>query len=322
MATQPNLSTATGLLSGIGNIYAANQAAGAQTDIANALLAQGQQAAEMSQFRPVGITSRFGTSGFQFDEKGRLIGAGYQVAPDIAALRESLLTQAGQTVGGVSQTQPLQQAALAGGAGLFNLGQQYVAESPEAARQRFMEQQLALLAPGREQQLALLTNQQQQQGRLGLAVGGTTAGFAPGAQGLLATNPQLAAYYNAIAQQDAQLAAQAQQAAIQQAQAGQGLMTGGLGVAGGGFNLQSQALAPFTTALTGATSAETLGQAPLNLGASLGAQQASAGAQAGEYLTNAAKTAADYQAGAAKAQVGAVQGLVDPVAALIGNLLS
>ena len=322
MATQPNLSTATGLLSGIGNIYAANQAAGAQTDIANALLAQGQQAAEMSQFRPVGITSRFGTSGFQFDEKGRLIGAGYQVAPDIAALRESLLTQAGQTVGGVSQTQPLQQAALAGGTGLFNLGQQYVAESPEAARQRFMEQQQALLAPGREQQLAQLTNQQQQQGRLGLAVGGTTAGFAPGAQGLMATNPQLAAYYNAIAQQDAQLAAQAQQAAIQQAQAGQGLMTGGLGVAGGGFNLQSQALAPFTTALGGAGATETLGQAPLNLGATLGVQQAAAGAQAGSALTGAAKTAADYQAGAAKAQVGAVSGLVDPVAALIGNLLS
>lgn len=321
MATT-DLSTATGLLSGIGNIYAANQAAGAQTDIANALLAQGQQAAEMSQFRPVGITSRFGTSGFQFDEKGRLIGAGYQVAPDIAALRESLLTQAGQTVGGVSQTQPLQQAALAGGTGLFNLGQQYVAESPEAARQRYMEQQQALLAPGREQQLAQLTNQQQQQGRLGLAVGGTSAGFAPGVQGLLATNPQLAAYYNAIAQQDAQLAAQAQQAAIQQAQAGQGLMTGGLSVAGGGFNLQSQALAPFTASLVGATSTEALGQVPFTLGSDLGAQQAKAGAQAGEYLTGAAKTAADYQAGAAKAQVNTVSGLVDPVAALIGNLLS
>jgi len=320
MATT-DLSTTTGLLSGLGNIYAANQAAGAQTVIANALLAQGQQAAEMAQFRPVGITSRFGTSGFQFDDKGRLIGAGYQVAPDIAALREALLTQAGQTVGGVSQTQPLQQAALAGGTGLFNLGQQYVAESPEAARQRYISQQQALLAPGREQQLAQLTNQQQQQGRLGLAVGGTQAGYAPGAQGLMATNPQLAAYYNAIAQQDAQLAAQAQNAAIQQAQAGQGLMTGGLGVAGGGFNLQSQALAPFTAALTGATSAETLGQAPLSLGASLGAQQSQAGAQAGQYLTGAAKTAADYQAGAAKAQVNAVSGLVDPVAALIGNLL-
>lgn len=323
MATtaQPNLSTTQGLLSGIGNIYAANQAAGASTDIANALLAQGQQAAEMTQFRPVGITSRFGTSGFQFDDKGRLIGAGYQVAPDVAAMREALLAQAGQAVGGATQAQPLQQAALAGGTGLFNLGQQYVAESPEAARQRYMSQQQALLAPGREQQLAQLTNQQQQQGRLGLAVGGTQAGYTPGGAGLMATNPQMAAYYNAIAQQDAQLAAQAQQQAIAQAQAGQGLMTGGLNVAGGGYGLQTQALAPFTTALTGATTAETLGQAPLTLGANLGAQQAAAGAQAGQFLTGAAKSAADYQAQAAKAQTSVTQGLVDPVSKLISGLL-
>lgn len=321
MATT-DLTTTQGLLSGVGNIYAANQAAGASTDIANALLAQGQQAAEMTQFRPVGITSRFGTSGFQFDDKGRLIGAGYQVAPDVAAMREALLAQAGQAVGGATQAQPLQQAALAGGTGLFNLGQQYVAESPEAARQRYMSQQQALLAPGREQQLAQLTNQQQQQGRLGLAVGGTQAGYTPRGAGLMATNPQMAAYYNAIAQQDAQLAAQAQQQAIAQAQAGQGLMTGGLNVAGGGYGLQTQALAPFTTALTGATTAETLGQAPLTLGSNLGAQQAAAGAQAGQFLTGSAKNAADYQAQAAKAQTGATAGLVDPIAQLISGLLT
>lgn len=320
MATT-NLTTTQGLLSGIGNIYAANQAAGASTDIANALLAQGQQAAEMTQFRPVGITSRFGTSGFQFDDKGRLIGAGYQVAPDVAAMREALLAQAGQAVGGATQAQPLQQAALAGGTGLFNLGQQYVAESPEAARQRYMSQQQALLAPGREQQLAQLTNQQQQQGRLGLAVGGTQAGYTPGGAGLMATNPQMAAYYNAIAQQDAQLAAQAQQQAIAQAQAGQGLMTGGLNVAGGGYGLQTQALAPFTTALTGATTAETLGQAPLTLGSTLGAQQATAGAAAGKFLTGGAESAANYQAQAAKAQTAATSGLVDPVSKLISGLL-
>lgn len=321
MTTTPDLSTLTGLLSGVGNLYAANQAAGAQTDIANAMLQQGQRAAEMTQFRPVGVTSRFGTSGFQYDPKGRLIGAGYQVAPDIAAMREALLGQAGQAVGGAAAARPLQQAALAGGTGLFNLGQQYVAESPEAARQRYMTQQQALLAPGREQQLAQLTNQQQQQGRLGLAVGATQAGYAPGAQGLAATNPQMAAYYNAIAQQDANLAAQAQNAAIQQAQAGQGFMTGGLGVAGGGFNLQNTALSPFTTALTAASGAETLGQAPLTFGSDLGARQATAGAQAGQFLTSSAQNAANYQAGAARTQAASTAGLVDPVSQLIGGLI-
>lgn len=320
MATT-DLTTLPGLLSGLGNIYAGQQAAGASTDIANALLSQGQRAAEMTQFRPVGITTRFGTSGFRYDDQGRLVGAGYQAAPDIAAMREALLGQAGQAVGGMAEARPLQQAALQGGASLFNLGQQYVAESPQAAAQRYMSQQQGLLAPGREQQLAQLTNQQQQQGRLGLAVGGTQAGYTPGGPGLAATNPQMAAYYNAMAQQDAQLAAQAQQQAIAQAQAGQGLMTGGLGVAGGGYGLQTQAMAPYTTALTGATTTEALGQAPLTMGANLGVQQAAAGAQAGQFLTGAAKNAADYQAAAGQARAATTAGLVDPISKLIGSLL-
>ncbi len=62
----------------LGTNYAANQAAGKAASSA-------QTAAQMAQFRPVGVTTRFGKSGFNYDPTtGQLIGAGYQVAPDVA----------------------------------------------------------------------------------------------------------------------------------------------------------------------------------------------------------------------------------------------
>ena len=71
----------TSLLSGgigaLGTAYTANQA----TNAANT-------AAQMSQFRPVGVTTRFGKSGFNYDPTtGQLVGAGYQVAPDRKSTR-------------------------------------------------------------------------------------------------------------------------------------------------------------------------------------------------------------------------------------------
>lgn len=120
------------------------------------------------------------------------------------------------------------------------LGQQYVAQSPEQAAQQYMARQQDLLAPSRERQMAQLQNQLFQTGRSGLAVGAT--GARPGgAAGLGAASPEMEAYYNALAQQDAALAAQAAQAGQQQAQFGAGLLgTGqalGQGQLGFGVNL-------------------------------------------------------------------------------------
>ena len=81
----------SGLLGAGSSLYASNAATQAQKDIAAGSQATAQQAAEAAAFRPVGVTSRFGSSGFQYDPSGRLVGAGYQVAPDIAAQREALL---------------------------------------------------------------------------------------------------------------------------------------------------------------------------------------------------------------------------------------
>jgi hypothetical protein len=293
-----------------GTIFAANQAAGNATTSAN-------QAAQMAQFRPVGVTTRFGRSGFNYGPQGELVGAGYQVAPDIAAMREGLLGMAGTGLSQAQTAQAMQPGITAAGQGLFNLGQQYVAQTPQEAAQQFMTQQQALLAPGREQQLAQLTNQQQQQGRLGLATGATTAGYSAGAPGLQASNPQMAALFNARAMQDAQLAAQANQAAQQQIQFGQGLMTGGINLNNAGFGMQSNALAPFTNLLQGAQSTENLGMNALSLGQGLGsAAVASNQAAANQYAAGQA-TANNAQRAALQ---NAIAGLTDPVAALIAGL--
>jgi hypothetical protein len=299
------------LLGTAGSVYSANQAANATTNAAN-------QAAQAAQFRPVGITTRFGKSGFQYDPAtGQLTGAGYQVAPDVAAMREGLMGLAGTGLSQAQQAQAQQAGITQAGQGLFNLGQQYVAQTPQGAAQQFMNQQRQLLAPGREQQLAQLTNQQQQQGRLGLATGGTTAGYTAGGQGLQATNPQMAAYYNAMAQQDAQLAGQAQQAGQQQVTFGQGLLSSGLGLQNAGYGLQSAALGPYSSYMAGATGLENQGLNALTQGSALGSSITAGSTNAANIQNRAAQTAIELQLARNNAITG---GLSDPISQLIGGL--
>ena len=240
-------------------------------------------AAEAARFRPVGITTRFGSSNFQMSPEGYLTGAGYNVSPELKAYQDRLM---GLTGGALSQAEmaqqqyaPLQTAAT----GLFGLGQQYLAQSPQEVAAQYMRQQQDLLAPSRERQYAQLQNQLFQQGRGGLSVGAT--GIRPsGAAGLGATTPEMEAYYNAIAQQDAQLAAQAQQAGQQNVAFGTGLFGTGSQLLGQYQAGQVGALSPFTAYLGTGQSIEELGQQPLTLGAGLGGQAAAYGANAGKSL--------------------------------------
>jgi hypothetical protein len=301
---------ASGAVGSIGTNYVANQAADAATQSA-------ERAAQMAQFRPVGVTTRFGKSGFNYDETGKLIGAGYQVAPDVAAAREGLMGMAGTGLGQAQQIQAYQPTVNAQAAGLFNLGAGYLAQNPQQVAQNYLTQQQQLLAPGREQQLAQLSNQQQQQGRMGLATGATTAGYTANAPGLAATNPQFAAMYNARAQQDAQLAAQAQIAGQQQVQFGQGLMTGGLNLAGQGFGLQTQALAPYTNYAQQAINLENQGLNALTQGTALGGAGAAQNQQAANLYMQGQNTANQAQRAALQGTVG---GLTDPISQLIAGL--
>jgi len=258
---------------------------------ANAQLESARLAAEAAKFRPVGITTRFGKSNFQMSPEGYLTGAGYELDPRIKASQDRLgvlsygaLTQAEQAE---QQYRPLSQAA----GGLFGLGQQYLAQNPQEVAAKYMQQQQDLLAPSRERQMAQLQNQLFQQGRGGLSVGAT--GMRPsGMGGLGATTPEMEAYYNAIAQQDAQLAAQAQAE-------GQRNVAFGAGLFGTGANMLNQyqtgqvgALNPFTTYLGAGQAIEGLGQESLRLGSELGGKASTAGANVGEFLFRGGSNAA------------------------------
>lgn len=288
---------------------------------ANAQLEAARIAAAEARFRPVGITTRFGKSNFQFGipnvsapvatdfatpeefaaaqsayqgrllSEGRLIGAGYEVSPELKAYQDRLerltggaLTQAEQAQ---KQYQPLSQAA----GGLFGLGQQYLAQNPQEVAAKYMQQQQDLLAPSRERQMAQLQNQLYQQGRSGLSVGAT--GMRPsGAMGLGATTPEMEAYYNAIAQQDAQLAAQAQEAGQRNVAFGTGLFDTGANMLSRYQTGQVGALNPFSTYLGAGSTIESLGQQPLTLGAGLGGQAAAYGVNAGNALFRGGQSAA------------------------------
>ena len=256
------LALAGGLFGGSSARRAAQAQAAAQERAA-------QLAAEESRFRPVGITTRFGQSQFQTDPQGRVSGASYTLDPQLAAMQDRFLGLAGggldQAAMAQQQFAPLGQAAQ----GLFGLGQQYLAQSPQEAAQQYMAGQQNLLAPSRERQFAQLQNQLFQTGRGGLAVGAT--GERPsGAAGLGAANPEQEAYYTALAQQDAALAAQAMQAGQQQTAFGAGLFGTGGNLLTQGYGGQAAALGPYQAYLQGASGLEALGQQPLDIGSALG----------------------------------------------------
>jgi hypothetical protein len=278
---------------------AANTAAAAQRESA-------RLAAEAAKFRPVGITTRYGSSNFQLNDSGYLTGAGYTVSPELKAYQDRLMALTGgaltQAEQAGQQYAPLQTAAT----GLFGLGQQYLQQTPEQVAAKYMQQQQDLLAPIRERQMAQLQNQLFQQGRSGLSVGAT--GTRPsGASGLGATTPELEAYYNAIAQQDAQLAANAQQAGQQNVAFGAGLLGTGAGMLGQYQAGQGGALSPFTTYLGAGQTIESLGQQPLDIGAQLGGRAATAGANVGQsLLTGGLSAAQTQQSGAGYSPLGSL----------------
>lgn len=287
------------------------------TDAANAAAAQQREAAQnaaySAAFRPVGMTSRFGTSQFtrEIDPKTGapyVSSAGYTPAPELSALQNRLFSQ---FVPSMAQAETVagQYAPLGGAANqLMSLGQGYLAQSPEQAAQDYMRSQQNLLAGTREQQLAGLRNKVFQTGRGGLGVGGTTTG-----QG--ASNPEMQAYYNALANQDLQLASQATQAGQQRATFGAGLLGTGAGLLGAQVQGQAGAYAPLQNQLGLATTVEGLGQMPLNLGLQIGQAQTpgqTAGAQLyGQGMQQAANT--QYQGAQQAAQMNA---------AFVNNLIS
>lgn len=266
----PVLNIAGGLIGG-------SKAADAAKGQAEALRAAADKAAAMAAFTPYGMTTRFGTSKFE-DGKGS-----YELSPELKAIQDRIFGAAGAydpTAIGTA-AQPI----MGGAESLFNLGQQYLAKSPEQAAAEYMAAQQGLLAGSREQQLANIRNKQLQTGRTGLATGGTASGMA-------ATNPEMAAYYNALAQQDKALAAESDVEGRKRITFGAGLFGTGGELLGQVPKLTAAGYAPLEAQLGLLRTTESMGQDPYKMSIDLAHQYAQAGARQGQLYLSPQQAAA------------------------------
>jgi hypothetical protein len=271
-----------GLLQQAGGAVQGGTSAAAAEEQARLINEATQRAVSGSQFRPIGTTTRFGTSQFQVDPTtGQLTSAGYTVSPELKAMQDRIMALSSQGLTEAEQAAGRYAPLTAGAQGLFGLGQQYLAQTPEQVAADYMARQQSLLAPSREREFAQLQNRLFQTGRGGLSVGGT--GMRPGGgEGLRAASPEMEAYYNAIAQQDAALAAQAQAEGQKQVQFGTGLLGSGANLLNAYGQGLTGAYAPFTTGIDVGTQLEKLGQQPLSLSQQLAQLSSIGGARAGE----------------------------------------
>jgi hypothetical protein len=252
----------------LGGSMASSSADKAARTTANAQIKAAQIAAEEQRFKPVGITSRFGTSQFQFGPEGRLSGAGYEASPEILALQDRVSALYGDSLG-------LAEMAPETARGLFNLGTGYLSETPEAARQRIFNQLQAVREPA----------QMREEQRLGAGV------FGRGRAGLNIAGmgqPELFALAQAREEQRASDALAAEQQAQQQINFGTGLL-------GTSYQLPVQALAPFQTQFGLQQLLEESARAPLDIGAQLGGRSAQAGANVGNTLLAGGQAAANLR---------------------------
>jgi hypothetical protein len=281
-----------GLVSATGSILTSEQAKTAAQTQADAQIRAAQIAADAARFRPVGVTTRFGTSNFTTDAQGNVTGAGYTPSAEILGYQNRLSTLANQGLTGAEGAQAAYAPLTSAAQNLFSLGQSYLAKTPEQAAQEYITKQTALLTPSRENQLAELRNRQFQTGRTGVAI----------AQGgnLMNTSPELAAYYNSLAQQDLVLAANADQEARNRIQFGSGLFDTGANLQGRYYTGQTAAYSPFTTAMDTSSGLERLAQQPLDLSTSIGQKVSTANANVGQLtgqgIINAAGTMAPANA--------------------------
>jgi len=266
----PALSLGGGLISG-------SKGAQAAKGQAEALRAAADKASAMAQFRPMGMTTAFGTSSFTPEGQGS-----YELSPELKAIQDRLFGAAGQY--DPTQIGAMAQPLTGGAQSLFNLGQQYLATSPEQAAQQYMAQQQGLLAPGRAAEEARLSTANFGRGTGGLGVQ-TGTGTAP-------SNPLAQALFNARAQQDATLAAQADEFGQKRAVFGAGLFGTGGELLGQVPRLTTAGYSPLEAQLGLLGTTERLGQQPFMLSQDLANQYSQAGARAGQLYLQPQQAAA------------------------------
>lgn len=294
-----------GALSFLGASRAASAQRSAAETSAQAQLEAARIQAEASRFRPVGVTTGFGSTRYVMGPDGYLVEAGYDLRPELLAQREQLM---GLLPGALSQ-------AL-GQTGYYqDLGQRYAQmgedvlggiqlDPTQAAAARTARMQ-ELLAPGRAIGEERMFSQ--------LAAKGLT-GIGADIGGGMAVNPIAAARAQEQAQIDRAIAAESLDVAQSDIDRALRRAGGLFGTAQGyQFDTLGRALAPYQSALGMAQTIESLGAGALDIGSALGAGERSAAQAAGGALARG-------MTGAALTQQEAANRYAQTQAAMLGGL--
>lgn len=295
----------------LGGLSAGRGAASAGRSAAEAELAATRLGAQAGAFRPIGLTTRFSRSNFEMGtdpETGLPIleSAGYELVPEIAALQDRLI---GFTPGALergldayNRIRPIEQAVP----GLFGLSTEFLGESPQAIRQRYIDDQLAALEPGRIREEQRIERGAFGRGRTGLNISNIG-------------QPDLLALSLARRQQELGLAAGADEAVRRNIATGTGLLGTSIDLLGAVPAYEVAALSPFQQQLAAAQGIEALGQAPLDIGAQLGGRSAQAGQFGGALLAQGGAGAAQTRLQGQLAGMGAQYGALQDVLGMFGN---
>ena len=291
---QPWLSAAGQAL---GQYGASKQLAQQAGETAQQYAARMAQAGQQGYFRPVGVKTLYGESKFEVDPTtGALKSAGYTASPEVQAQQQRFGALMGQGLTAAEQAVPFAQQYVAPAQGLFNLGQSYLAQTPEEARQRYMQQQMDVLRPydiEEEQRLARTT------------FGRGAGGLSVGAGG----NPYLQALQESRNRRNLQLAAGAEQAAQQQIGFGTQQLAKAGGLMGTGYDLMQGALSPYQSYLQNQAKLEELAQQPFTMGLNAGATAMTGQQYAGDKAATAAFNQAQVQQAANQQKYNTMTGL-------------
>ena len=278
-----------------GNLISGSKAAQAANQQATAFRNAATYGRDQAAFQPFGITTGFGSSQFQTDPKtGRVTSAGYTLDPRLQAAQNQVAGQFGayNLNPDVSQFQTGANQAFGAGSTLFGLGNQYANISPEQAQQQYIQSTQAALAPSDERARAATAAQVFRTGRTGLATGGTT-------QGMLQSNPEFAALYNARAQRDLDIAQRAQEQGRLNQRFGADLYASGAGLNRSGAEMlssipayQTAAYSPFAKSLGLFSDIEKQGMTPYEMSINLGKTISDAGARQGQIVMSGEELAA------------------------------
>jgi hypothetical protein len=264
-------------LSLVGGLISGSKSADASKGQAEALRAAAERASAMALFKPMGMTTAFGSSTFGDDGTG-----GYTLSPELKAIQDRLFGAAGgydPTAIGTA-AQPL----MGGASSLFDRASAYLGQSPEQVAQKYIADQQALLQPSRAADFARLQTSNYGRGTGGLGVN-TGTGGAP-------SNPLAQALFNAQGRQDLELTARADQAAMDRARFGAGLFGTGGELLGMVPKLTTAGYGPLEAQLGLLRTTETMGQDPFKLSTDLAGRYSNAGANAGRLYLDPQQAAA------------------------------